>query len=233
MLDVPWCWMRLLEGTHLKVKYNNPPHQPNSALSLFLHSLLRPLLLILPPRLRLPLPFSTSTPASPSSVSSSTSASSAPRRLIDMEQLDHVLSEGEYEQLVREASVSSGMLSRCCPAVLRFVGMIGLCYWFFQFWIISLFLWFVLFLDKTWKMYFVGFLFGLGFDTATEVRRDAVPFIFSSRCFFTLLDLLSFSFQIALVGLSAVSAQGGTPVYVILILPFLFAAGMMLIGMNP
>ena len=56
----------------------------------------------------------------------SASPSSAPRRLIDMEELDHVLSEGEYEQLVREASLSSGLLARCCPAVLRFVGMIGL-----------------------------------------------------------------------------------------------------------
>ena len=56
--------------------------------------------------------------------------------------------------------------------------------------------------DKSWKMYPIGFLFGLGFDTATEV------------------------------GLLAVGAAGVTqfhlPFYVVLLLPLLFTAGMSL-----
>lgn len=51
-------------------------------------------------------------------------------------------------------------------------------------------------------MYFVGLLFGLGFDTATEI---------------------------ALLGISGASAAGGMPVAYILILPALFAAGMSLV----
>lgn len=51
-------------------------------------------------------------------------------------------------------------------------------------------------------MYPVGVLFGLGFDTATEV---------------------------ALLGMSAVTAAGGMPVRDILILPWLFTAGMSLV----
>ncbi len=56
-------------------------------------------------------------------------------------------------------------------------------------------------IDKPWKMYPVGVLFGLGFDTATEV---------------TLL---------VLAGTAVVS---GLPFYAILSLPILFAAGMCL-----
>ncbi len=52
------------------------------------------------------------------------------------------------------------------------------------------------------QMYAVGLLFGLGFDTATEV---------------------------ALLGISAASGAGGMPVMYILILPWLFTAGMSLI----
>ena len=52
---------------------------------------------------------------------------------------------------------------------------------------------------KTWHMYPLGVLFGLGFDTASEV---------------------------ALLGLAATSGAGHIPVLVILILPVLFAAGM-------
>lgn len=52
---------------------------------------------------------------------------------------------------------------------------------------------------KSWHMYPLGFLFGLGFDTASEV---------------------------ALLGLAATSGAGGVPVGYILILPALFAAGM-------
>ncbi|MHB8959983.1 MAG: HoxN/HupN/NixA family nickel/cobalt transporter [Candidatus Limnocylindrales bacterium] len=52
---------------------------------------------------------------------------------------------------------------------------------------------------RSWHMYPLGFLFGLGFDTASEV---------------------------ALLGLAATSGAGGVPVAYILILPALFAAGM-------
>jgi high-affinity nickel-transport protein len=55
--------------------------------------------------------------------------------------------------------------------------------------------------DKSWKMYPIGFLFGLGFDTATEV---------------------------GLLGISAVEAGKGLPVPFILIFPLLFTAGMSL-----
>jgi high-affinity nickel-transport protein len=56
--------------------------------------------------------------------------------------------------------------------------------------------------DQSWKMYLVGFLFGLGFDTATEV---------------------------GLLGISATSATQGLPIWSILIFPLLFTAGMCLI----
>jgi high-affinity nickel-transport protein len=52
---------------------------------------------------------------------------------------------------------------------------------------------------RSWHMYPLGVLFGLGFDTASEV---------------------------ALLGLAATSGAGGVPVVYILILPALFAAGM-------
>jgi len=55
---------------------------------------------------------------------------------------------------------------------------------------------------KSWHMYLLGFLFGLGFDTATEV---------------------------ALLGLSAASATQGLPIWSILVFPVLFTAGMTLI----
>jgi high-affinity nickel-transport protein len=56
--------------------------------------------------------------------------------------------------------------------------------------------------DRSWKMYGVGFLFGLGFDTATEV---------------------------GLLGISATSATQGLPIWSILLFPLLFTAGMCLI----
>jgi len=56
-------------------------------------------------------------------------------------------------------------------------------------------------IDKPWKMYPVGVLFGLGFDTATEV---------------------------ALLVLAGTAVVGGLPFYAILSLPILFAAGMSL-----
>jgi high-affinity nickel-transport protein len=56
--------------------------------------------------------------------------------------------------------------------------------------------------DKSWKMYPVGLLFGLGFDTATEV---------------------------GVLGISAVEAGKGLPIPFILIFPLLFTAGMCLL----
>ncbi|HEY0754007.1 MAG TPA: HoxN/HupN/NixA family nickel/cobalt transporter [Ktedonobacteraceae bacterium] len=55
--------------------------------------------------------------------------------------------------------------------------------------------------DQSWKMYPIGLLFGLGFDTATEV---------------------------GLLGIAATSAGHGIPVAAILIFPALFTAGMTL-----
>jgi high-affinity nickel-transport protein len=56
-------------------------------------------------------------------------------------------------------------------------------------------------IDTPWKMYPIGFLFGLGFDTATEI---------------------------GLLVLSGTAVASGLPFYAILSLPFLFAAGMSL-----
>jgi nickel/cobalt transporter (NiCoT) family protein len=55
---------------------------------------------------------------------------------------------------------------------------------------------------KSWHMYPLGALFGLGFDTATEI---------------------------GLLGISAAEASKGLPIWSILAFPFLFAAGMSLI----
>jgi nickel/cobalt transporter (NiCoT) family protein len=55
---------------------------------------------------------------------------------------------------------------------------------------------------RSWHMYPVGFLFGLGFDTATEV---------------------------GLLGIAAAGAANGLPIWSILIFPALFTAGMSLI----
>jgi high-affinity nickel-transport protein len=57
-------------------------------------------------------------------------------------------------------------------------------------------------ITKSWHMYFLGFLFGLGFDTATEV---------------------------GVLGISAASAAQGLPIWSILVFPALFTAGMTLI----
>ncbi|KAG0274656.1 hypothetical protein BGZ96_004165 [Linnemannia gamsii] len=56
--------------------------------------------------------------------------------------------------------------------------------------------------DRSWKMYPLGVLFGLGFDTATEV---------------------------GMLGIAATSAKAGFPTAVTLIFPALFTAGMSLI----
>jgi len=57
-------------------------------------------------------------------------------------------------------------------------------------------------IDTSWKMYPLGFLFGLGFDTATEI---------------------------ALLVLAGTSVAAGLPFWAILSLPVLFAAGMSLL----
>ena len=57
-------------------------------------------------------------------------------------------------------------------------------------------------ISKPWQMYPLGCLFGLGFDTATEI---------------------------ALLTAAATAAAGGLPWYAILCLPLLFAAGMTLV----
>jgi nickel/cobalt transporter (NiCoT) family protein len=56
--------------------------------------------------------------------------------------------------------------------------------------------------NKPWQMYPIGLLFGLGFDTATEI---------------------------ALLATAGAAAAGGLPIYAILCLPILFAAGMSLL----
>ena len=56
-------------------------------------------------------------------------------------------------------------------------------------------------INKTWQMYFVGLVFGIGFDTATEV---------------------------VLLAATAYAATSGLPFYAVLALPLLFAGGMTL-----
>jgi high-affinity nickel-transport protein len=56
-------------------------------------------------------------------------------------------------------------------------------------------------IDSPWKMYPIGALFGLGFDTASEV---------------------------ALLVLAGSAVVGGLPFYAVISLPVLFAAGMCL-----
>ncbi len=69
----------------------------------------------------------------------------------------------------------------------------GLMYRFFGRWMRSI--------TRTWQMFFVGFVFGIGFDTATEV--------------------------LLLAGTAAAATQG-LPWYAVLALPLLFAGGMTL-----
>ncbi|MEN3754764.1 HoxN/HupN/NixA family nickel/cobalt transporter [Mangrovibacter sp. SLW1] len=57
-------------------------------------------------------------------------------------------------------------------------------------------------ISHSWQMYLVGFLFGLGFDTATEI---------------------------GVLGISAASASNGISIWSILVFPALFASGMALI----
>ncbi|KAL1305861.1 hypothetical protein AAFC00_004013 [Neodothiora populina] len=56
--------------------------------------------------------------------------------------------------------------------------------------------------DRPWKMYPLGVMFGLGFDTSSEI---------------------------ALLGISAISASQGTSIWLILLFPVLFTSGMCLL----
>jgi high-affinity nickel-transport protein len=60
----------------------------------------------------------------------------------------------------------------------------------------------LLVVTKSWNMYVIGLLFGLGFDTASEV---------------------------GILGMSATAGAGGMPVWFILLLPLLFVASMALV----
>lgn len=72
---------------------------------------------------------------------------------------------------------SIGLVARCCPSVMRLI-------------------------DAEWKMFGLGFFFGLGFETSSEV---------------------------ALLALAAMSPSQGIPPIATLLLPLLFAGGMSLI----
>lgn len=86
--------------------------------------------------------------------------------------------EGRYIQLdIEEMLANSGLLGRFFRPVFRFI-------------------------NAPWKMYPLGVLFGLGFDTSTEV---------------------------ALLGISATQSTQGLSIWLILLFPALFTAGMSLI----
>lgn len=88
--------------------------------------------------------------------------------------IDIVRSRGRQEE---EFNAAGGLLTRVLRPALRLV-------------------------TQSWHMYPLGVLFGLGFDTATEI---------------------------ALLGISAASAAGGMPIAFIMLLPWLFVAGMSLV----
>jgi high-affinity nickel-transport protein len=88
------------------------------------------------------------------------------------------VSDGEYDDRSLDAYLAErGLLARLLRPVLRVV-------------------------SESWQMYPIGFLFGLGFDTASEV---------------------------GLLGIAAVTGASGMPIGFILLLPLLFVAGMSLI----
>jgi high-affinity nickel-transport protein len=80
-------------------------------------------------------------------------------------------------QSIDEFLMQRGLIGRFCRPLLRMIG-------------------------KSWHMYPLGLLFGLGFDTATEV---------------------------GLLGIAAIQAGNGLPIFAILIFPLLFTAGMSLV----
>ncbi len=81
------------------------------------------------------------------------------------------------EETLNESLANRGVLGRLFRPLMKFVG-------------------------ESWHMYPIGVLFGLGFDTATEV---------------------------GVLGIAAVQGGNGLPIYDILIFPLLFAAGMSLL----
>lgn len=85
---------------------------------------------------------------------------------------------GDYREDVVDAYLADrGLLGRCFRPLMKLV-------------------------TRSWQMYPVGLLFGLGFDTATEV---------------------------GLLGIAAVQGAAGLPIYDILIFPLLFTVGMSLL----
>jgi len=89
-----------------------------------------------------------------------------------------VRSGGEYREEIVDAYLADrGLLGRCFRPLMALVG-------------------------RSWHMYPIGVLFGLGFDTATEV---------------------------GLLGMAAVQGARGLPIYDILVFPLLFTAGMSLL----
>jgi high-affinity nickel-transport protein len=98
--------------------------------------------------------------------------------LVILVEIVKVLGRGGYDETALERQLASrGLLNRFFGRVTRLVG-------------------------KPWQMYPVGVLFGLGFDTASEV---------------------------GLLVLAAGAAGAGVPFYAIVCLPILFAAGMSLL----
>jgi high-affinity nickel-transport protein len=85
--------------------------------------------------------------------------------------------QGYDEQTVDGFLLQRGLIGRFCRPLIRLIG-------------------------RSWHMYPLGLLFGLGFDTATEV---------------------------GLLGIAAIEAGKGLPILTILIFPLLFTAGMSLI----
>jgi len=88
----------------------------------------------------------------------------------------HIVSVNEEGKL-DESEDGPGFLTKCCPGLFQAV-------------------------DAEWKMFPIGFLFGLGFDTASEV---------------------------AVLALAALTPQDGMPGYLVLLLPLMFGSGMALV----
>jgi high-affinity nickel-transport protein len=97
--------------------------------------------------------------------------------LVTFRQTWHAWRHGRGDGGEADPAFDGGLLARVCRPLFRLIG-------------------------RPWHMFPLGFLFGLGFDTATEV---------------------------ALLGLSATSAAGGLSFWSILVFPALFAAGMALV----
>jgi high-affinity nickel-transport protein len=84
---------------------------------------------------------------------------------------------GHEEDALQDVLAAPGMVARILRSFFRFV-------------------------SRSWHMYPVGFLFGLGFDTATEI---------------------------ALLGIAATQAAQQTPIWSIMVFPLLFTSGMCLL----